>query len=120
RRNGPSSITPPPRIDWCHTERNPKPMIKAVITPLCLTLLLGTAVQLPAQAPAVNPAVEEGVRRQAAQIALRQKLEDASAAELRRDLPAAAKLYGDAWRLIESIGPGVEAEARRTVAGLTA
>ncbi|MBC8096369.1 MAG: tetratricopeptide repeat protein, partial [Akkermansiaceae bacterium] len=95
-------------------------MIKAVITPLCLTLLLGTAFRLPAQtSPSGNPAVEEGVRRQAAQIALRQKLVDARAAEQRRDLVTASKLYGDAWRLVESVGPGVEVEAQQTVMGLT-
>lgn len=96
-------------------------MIKAVITPLCISLLLVTATSLPAQtAPTGNPAVDESVRRQAAQLELRSKLEAAQIAEQRRDLPSAAKLYGDAWRLVEIIGSGVEAEARQTVAGLSA
>jgi general secretion pathway protein D len=96
-------------------------MIKAVITPLCLALLLGQAFCMSAQtAPTGNSAIEEGVRRQAAQIALRQKLVDARAAELRRDWSGASKLYGEAWRLVETIGSGVDVEARQTVEGLTA
>ncbi|HYG21592.1 MAG TPA: hypothetical protein VEH04_02335, partial [Verrucomicrobiae bacterium] len=95
-------------------------MIKAVITPLCVTVLLSMATHLSAQlAPVVTPAIDEGVRRQAAQIDLRTTLDAARAAEQRRDLDTAAKLYGDAWRIIESVGPGVENEARQTVAGLT-
>lgn len=94
-------------------------MIKAVIPPVCLTLLLGMVLSLPAQNTPVDSAVQIAVHRQADQIALRQKLVDARAAEQRQDLPTAAKLYGDAWRLVENIGPGVELEAQQTVDGLT-
>ncbi len=94
-------------------------MIKAVIPPVCLTLLLGTVLSLPAQNTPVDSAVQTAVHRQADQIALRQKLVDARAAEQRQDLPAAAKLYGEAWRLVENIGPGIETETQQTVTGLT-
>jgi type II secretory pathway component GspD/PulD (secretin)/tetratricopeptide (TPR) repeat protein len=94
-------------------------MIKAVITPLCLTILLGMATSLPAQTSPTDAAVQAAVRRQADQIALRQKLADARAAEQRRDLATAARFYDDAWRLVQGIGPGVEAEAQQTVSGLT-
>ncbi|MGN6553356.1 MAG: hypothetical protein ACTHLW_06505 [Verrucomicrobiota bacterium] len=95
-------------------------MIKAVITPLCLTLLLATGTSLSAQTTPVDSAVQAAVRRQADQISLRQKLQDARGAEQRGDLATAAKLYDDAWALVTGIGPGVEVEATQTINGLTA
>jgi general secretion pathway protein D len=94
-------------------------MMKAVTTPLIVSLLLATASALPAQSE-VDTAVSEAVRRQADQITLRQTLADARASEQRRDLVTAAKLYDAAWQLVEGIGSGVEPEARQTVIGLTA
>ena len=58
------------------------------------------------------------MHNEADQITLRQKLELARIAEARKDFANAAKLYGDAWTLVQRIGPGVEAEARQTAAGL--
>src|SRR5690348_279987 len=102
-------------------------MIKAAILPCTLSVLvlaapLAFAAQQaeqpvpPAEVPATPPvrvaaptrppvsdqeaAVAESVRRQAAKITLRQKINEARAAEARRDLPLAAKLYSDCWDLI--------------------
>lgn len=72
------------------------------------------------QAAPTTDAVREAVRRQFNVKILRQKLDEARLAEQRRDLVTSAKLYDDAWALIESIGPGVESEAQITVTGLTA
>ena len=101
-------------------------MTKAAIIPICLTVLLGTATLLPAQpasadaSPGVGEAVQEAVRRQAARVTLRQKLQDAQAATQRNDLNTAAKMYDECWTLVESIGTGIPEERERTVAGLTA
>lgn len=93
-------------------------MMKATL-PLGLTLLLGTAAISHAQAPAQETAVNEAVMRQANRIALRQKLADAMAAQQRRDLPTAAKLYDDAWMLVQNIGmSNAEPEAAQARAGL--
>jgi type II secretory pathway component GspD/PulD (secretin)/tetratricopeptide (TPR) repeat protein len=93
--------------------------MKAAISPLCLTLLLGTTLLVPAQSPPVDSAVQEGVRRQAARIALRQTLQDARGSEMRNDLQSAAKQYDAAWDLVVGIGSGVREEAEQTIAGLT-
>ena len=95
-------------------------MMKATL-PLGLSLLLATAGVSFAQAPAQETAVNEAVIRQANRIALRQKLADALNAQSRHDLPNAAKLYDDAWELVQKIGyVNVEPEADQTRAGLAA
>ena len=94
-------------------------MIKALTIPICVSILLATVTMSPAQSDTAT-AVNEALRRQADRITLRQKLTDARVAEQRHDLVAAAKDYDEAWTLIEGIGPGVEAEKKQTVAGLTA
>jgi general secretion pathway protein D len=93
--------------------------MKAATLPLGLTLLLATVTVSHAQSPAQETAVNEAIMRQANRIALRQKLADAYAAQQRNDLPNAAKLYDDAWALVQNIGVGnVEAEAAQARAGL--
>jgi len=80
---------------------------------------MATAATLPAQQ--VSPsaeAVNEAVLRQANTIVLRQKLEDARNAQTRGDLQGAAKLYEDAYDLVEKIGSGIDAETSETIAGL--
>src|SRR5664280_301239 len=95
-------------------------MSKAVGTPLCVLLFVVSALTISAQpSPPADSAVQEAVRRDAARIELRQKLEKARDAELRHDLPNAAKLYDDAWTLVETIGPSSEPEAQETIAGLS-
>jgi type II secretory pathway component GspD/PulD (secretin)/tetratricopeptide (TPR) repeat protein len=73
-----------------------------------------------AQTPPQETAVNEAVYRQANRITLRQKLADAQAAQERRALPTAAKLYDEAWELVQSIGSGVDAERDQAIAGLAA
>ncbi len=103
-------------------------MTKAAITSLCLILLFGPALMLRGQstssasAPAGDSAVQEVLRRQAQQVQLRQTLNQAAVAEQKRDLINAAKLYDDAWKLVESIGTTlrIDQEKQQTIAGLTA
>ena len=95
-------------------------MMKAATLSLALTLLLAAAPASDAQTPPQETAVNEAVYRQANRIALRQKLADARAAQDRHALPSAAKLYDDAWELVQKIGSGVDAERDQTVAGLAA
>jgi len=86
-------------------------MIKAATLPLALILLLTVVAASEAQTPPQETAINEAVYRQANRITLRQKLADARASQERRALPTAAKLYDDAWELVQKIGSGVE---RRT------
>src|SRR5512135_626732 len=95
-------------------------MIKAASLPLALILLFTAAPAVYAQPQPLQEAVNEAVYRQANTITLRQKLADARAAQDRRALPTAAKLYDDAWDLAQKIGSGVEAERGQTIAGLAA
>jgi general secretion pathway protein D len=93
-------------------------MTKVALTPLCLTLLLGTVSVLPAQTPAgVDTAVQESIMRQADRIKLNQTLQEARRVE-QRDPVAAAKLYDSAWKLCEKVGMP-SPETQQTVAGLT-
>ncbi|MDB6125900.1 MAG: Type and secretion system protein [Pedosphaera sp.] len=100
-------------------------MIK-VAPKLCSLIFLFVA-SLPLQAQPVSPAataatddaVREAVIRQADTITLHNKLALAKAAQQRKDLPKAAKLYEDCYSLVQKIGPGVEAESREVVNGLT-
>src|SRR6188508_1373950 len=95
-------------------------MIKAAFTPLCLTLLIGTAPILSAQQTPTDAAVQAALHREADRITVREKLDLGRAAEQRGDLGSAATLYGEAWKLIEGIGPArVPAEAQQTAAGVT-
>ena len=56
--------------------------------------------------------------RQANTIILRQKLLEAKNTVLRGDLPGAAKLYEDAYTLVEQIGPGIPEEKAQTISGM--
>ena len=92
--------------------------MKAALLPIGLILLLATAPAALAQAPE-QAAVNEAVIRQADQIALRQKLDEARAAQERHDLGTAAKLYHDGWTLVQRIGPdNIPQETAKTRAGL--
>ncbi len=97
-------------------------MSKAVIIPLCI-LLFAAAVPLSSAQPSSAPteaAVQEAVRRQHERIILRNTLDEARTAQQRRELAAAAKLYGDAWSLVVSIGLAPsDPETQMTVAGVT-
>src|SRR5437899_1922060 len=95
-------------------------MIKAANLFLGLSLVLAPVPALLAQAPGTDLTIarDEAVMRQANRIKLREKLIAAAAARDRRDLATAAKLYDEAWELVQSIGPGVEQEAAMVQEGL--
>jgi general secretion pathway protein D len=93
-------------------------MMKPTTIQLGLILLLAAPRLAVAQTSGVDTAVDEAIYRQANHITLRQKLEDARVAQVRHDLPAAAKLYDAAWDLVQKIGSGVDDEAQQTRAGL--
>ncbi|MDW8309358.1 MAG: hypothetical protein RMK20_08285, partial [Verrucomicrobiales bacterium] len=95
-------------------------MTKSVSVSIGLLLCCAALAPAPAQTSPTALAVEEAVRRQANTIALREKLDEARRAEQRKDPVAAAKLYEEAYKLVESIGDFTTPEARATVAGLTA
>jgi Flp pilus assembly secretin CpaC/tetratricopeptide (TPR) repeat protein len=92
--------------------------MKAATFPLGLTLFLASASFVFGQSPAQETAVNEAVIRQADRIALRQKLADARATQERGDLLKAAKLYDDAWDLVQRIGANVDEEAAVARSGL--
>ena len=80
-------------------------MTKAVSLSLGFAFLLAATATLPAQTSPTDAAVNEAVLRQANTIILRQKLLDAKNVQLRGDMPGAAKLYEEAYALVEQIGP---------------
>src|SRR5580658_1235789 len=96
-------------------------MTKAVLLPITCILLV-TASAAPAQTTSsssdASAAVNEAVMRQADVIVLRQKLDAANSAVQQKDFTAAAKLYQDAYNLVQTIGPGIQQEASQTVSGL--
>jgi hypothetical protein len=92
-------------------------MTKAVSLSLGFVFLLASIAASPAQTSAADVAVNEAVLRQANAIVLRQKLADASSASTRGDLPAAAKLYEDAYALVTQIGSGIDVEKAQTISG---
>ncbi len=99
-----------------HTEL----MMKSIHTLLCALWLTGMASSASAQPAPTQTAVDEAVRRQADTIVLRQRLMEAQVAQSDGNLVMAAKLYEDAYSLVQGIGQGVDAEAAQTVEGLVA
>src|ERR1039458_79005 len=93
-------------------------MTKAAPLSLGFILLLAAAAMLPAQTSPTDAAVNEAVLRQANTIILRQKLLDAKNTAAGVDLPGTAKLYEDAYALVEQIGSGIDAEKAQTISGL--
>jgi len=97
-------------------------MTKAAILPLSFTLLIATvpAAWAQTQATPEETAINEAIYRQANRVTLLQRLAEARAAQERRALAPAGKLYDEAWELVQRIGSGVEAERDQTIAGLAA
>src|SRR5437870_11362797 len=94
-------------------------MIKAATIPLCLILLLASHSTSYPQNAGLDTAVGEAVYRQANTMILRQKLVDARTAQNRGNLVSAAKLYDEAWDLVQRIGiTVVQPEAEETKPGL--
>src|ERR1051325_2496147 len=94
-------------------------MTKAASLSLVLILLVGTVTVCTARDADTDLAIKQAIQRQADTLSLRKKLDDARSAEARRDQPAAAKLYEDAWKLVQSIGNLETPEALATVAGVS-
>lgn len=94
-------------------------MTKAVSALLGCVLIFAGSPASPAQtnSPA-EIAVSEAVLRQANTIVLRQKLVEAQDAVAHNDLLVAAKLYEDAYQLVQKIGSGIPAETAQTISGL--
>ena len=97
-----------------------EPMIKAPIFSIGLLVALAAAPASYSQAPGQDTAIQEGIRRQAARITLREKLARARDAEARGDLVTAGKLYDEAWALTQQIGTGVDQEIEVSRAGVAA
>jgi general secretion pathway protein D len=94
-------------------------MTKVVPVSIGLILMLAAVTVSPAQTNPSEAAVNEAVLRQANTIVLRQKLDDAKVAVARGDLTAAARLYEDAYSLVQQIGSGIDVETAQTIEGLT-
>lgn len=94
-------------------------MLKVTFT-LGVVVLCGAVLVYPAQSSPQDTAVKEAVQRQHDTLVLRQKLADAQAAQARNDVGAAARLYEEAYKLVQAIGSGIDAETTATVNGLTA
>lgn len=100
-------------------------MIRSALTKFSFALLLAllpaaVAQQTPAQTPA-QTAEEESVRREENAILLRKVLKDARDDQKKGDLGSSAKLYEEAWTLVQRIGDaGIEKERKETVAGFCA
>src|ERR1051326_8492321 len=84
---------------------------------LVLVFTTCTCSVMAQQAPA-DTATDEAVRRQAAVIMLHKTLAEARAAQDKLDLVTASKLYEESFRLVQSVGVGVDAEAQETISGL--
>src|SRR5437899_711534 len=95
-------------------------MINAATLRLSLVLLLILPAAR-AQIPDQQSAIDEGIRRQAGRLRLRETLAQARDAQARRELAGAAKLYDACWDLILQIGPArIDNEIAETRAGLVA
>jgi hypothetical protein len=96
-------------------------MTKAVLVSIGFVLIMTGAFVAPAQtnSPA-DMAVTEAVLRQANTVVLRQKLVQAREAMSRGDVVVAAKLYEDAYQLVQQIGSGIPNETAQTISGLVA
>ncbi len=95
-------------------------MIYSALSSLCLVaLLFATTVSAQAQAASdTQAAIDDGIRRQAMTLKMRQILADAQATQKRNETAAAAKKYEDALALIAQIGANVESENKMILSGL--
>ena len=92
-------------------------MMKAANYLSLLLLAMSATVAIAQPAPA-DTATDEAVRRQAAVIILRKTLAEAKAAQDKLDFIAASRLYEEAYKLVLSVGVGVDPEAQETISGL--
>jgi len=95
-------------------------MRRFVVYSLSLTLLFPTVQLVVGQTGPAQSAAEEAVRRQELTILLRKTLKDAQSDQSKGDWGSAAKLYEEAWSLVQRIGDaGIEKEKKETIAGFT-
>ncbi len=96
-------------------------MIRSALTKFSFALLLALLPVAVAQQTPAQTAEEESVRREENAILLRKVLKDAREDQKKGDLGSAAKLYEEAWALVQKIGDaGIEKERKETVAGFCA
>src|SRR5260221_4450979 len=98
-------------------------MTKAALLPVGLFLLLALALRpatAGAQTTSTDYAVNQAILNQANTILLRQKLVEARSAVSHGDLVNGAKLYQDAYGLVEQIGQSsdIKEETAQTISGL--
>src|SRR4051812_28278110 len=94
-------------------------MTRALLHSLCLSLFLVPPSFAQPVGSATEDAITESVRREAFRLELQRKLAEAQNAEKRGENFAAARLYEDSLALVKKIGPGVDAQHRQVLAGMT-
>src|SRR5258706_10346337 len=95
-------------------------MKNAVLSSLCLALVLSFPGSLQAQKNDLDLATEEGARRQAHKIELDRRLIDAQAAEKKGAFLESAQLYTDCLDLVRKIGSGVDTPHKQALDGFIA
>jgi Flp pilus assembly secretin CpaC/tetratricopeptide (TPR) repeat protein len=96
-------------------------MIKTVTTVgVTIALLLGADARLLAQPSASQVAADEAVKREATIIQLRKKLEEAGSTRKKGELEASARLYEEAYTMVQRVGNGIETERAETISSLVA
>jgi tetratricopeptide (TPR) repeat protein len=99
-------------------EKHPQKTMTKVARLLCLLLPLAFVPAVPAaQLAPAEVAADEASRRQEAVILLRRTLA-ADQGLATRDLDAASRLYEEAFRWVQLIGVGIDAETQETISGL--
>ncbi len=86
---------------------------------LVLLLVLAPAARSQQSTPAES-ATDEAVRRQEGMILLRKVLAEAAESRQKQDLAGASRLYEEAYRLVQKVGVGIDAETQETISGLSA
>ena len=95
-------------------------MIRSYRLSLGFALLVASSAPVFAQATPTDTAIKEAVQREYYTKLLQQKLASAQEAQQRGNLPAAAKIYEEAWKYVQVIGPGnLGPETQSTIQGLT-
>jgi hypothetical protein len=85
---------------------------------LSVVLVCASANGLLSQSP-TQVAEEVAIKRQEKTILLRKSLETAQRLEKEKDLPGAARVYEQAWTLVEELGTSAEAERKQATAGFS-
>ncbi|MEY3275403.1 MAG: hypothetical protein RL153_668, partial [Verrucomicrobiota bacterium] len=86
---------------------------------LSVVLVCASANGLLSQSP-TQVAEEVAIKRQEKTILLRKSLETAQRLEKEKDFPGAARVYEQAWTLVEELGTSAEAERKQATVGFSA